>query len=162
MADTIISSADTARDFRNALGAFATGVTVITTNCEIGPIGITANSFSSVSLDPALVLWSVAKGSKRHDAFCDHGAFAIHVMSQDQDDIATGFAVNGQAFDAADWVENAEGVRVIQGCLATFECETYAVYDGGDHSIVVGRVLRYSHRDGDGLLFSQGKYGRFI
>ena len=162
MADPIIPSADTARDFRNALGAFATGVTVITTNCEIGPIGITANSFSSVSLDPALVLWSVAKGSKRHDAFCDHGAFAIHVMSQGQDDIATGFAVNGQAFDAADWVENAEGVRVIQGCLATFECETYAVYDGGDHSIVVGRVLRYSHRDGDGLLFSQGKYGRFI
>ncbi len=162
MADKVAPSADTARDYRNALGTFATGVTVITTVGEIGHVGITVNSFSSVSLDPALVLWSVAKGSMRHDAYTDKGPFVIHVMAQDQDDIATGFAVNGQAFEDADWDVNPEGVRVIPGCLAAFECETYAVYDGGDHSIIVGRALRFSRNEGDALLFSQGKYGRFI
>ena len=162
MGDKLVPTADAARDYRNALGSFATGVTVITTDCDIGQIGITVNSFSSVSLDPALVLWSVAKGSKRHDAYADRGPFVIHVMAQDQDDIATGFAVNAQAFEDADWDINPEGVRVIPGCLAAFECETFAVYDGGDHSIIVGRVLRFSRNEGDGLLFSQGKYGRFI
>lgn len=162
MGDKVIPSADTAKDFRNALGTFATGVSVITSVGEIGHVGITVNSFASVSLDPALVLWSVAKGSKRHDAYADHGPFVIHVMAQEQDDIATGFAVNAQAFEDVDYLENPEGVRVINGCLAAFECETYAVYDGGDHSIIVGRVLRFSRSEGDGLLFSQGKYGRFI
>ena len=162
MTDKIIPAADNARAFRNALGTFATGVTVVTTTGPIGHVGITVNSFSSISMDPALVMFSVAKASKRHDSFADHGPFAIHVMAQPQDDIATGFAMNAQAFEAAEWTENPEGIRVIAGCLAAFECETYAVYDGGDHAIIVGRVLRFSQCEGEGLLFSQGKYGRFI
>lgn len=162
MRGVITPSSENARAFRDALGAFATGVTVVTTKGDIGHVGITVNSFSSISLNPALVMWSVAKGSKRYGSFTDNGPFVIHVMGQAQDDIATGFAKDAQAFDAGVWRENPEGVRVIDGCLAAFECETYAVYDGGDHSIVVGKVLRFSHNDGEGLLFSQGKYGRFI
>jgi flavin reductase (DIM6/NTAB) family NADH-FMN oxidoreductase RutF len=162
MSGAITPSSDNARAFRDALGAFATGVTVVTTTGDIGHVGITVNSFSSVSMNPALVMWSVAKGSKRHHSFADSGPFVIHIMGQDQDDIATGFTKDAQAFDAAVWHENTEGVRVIAHCLAAFECETYAVYDGGDHSIVVGKVLRFSHNEGEGLLFNQGKYGRFI
>ncbi len=162
MTGKIIPSAENARAFRNASGAFATGVTVVTTTGSIGHVGITVNSFSSISMEPALVMFSVAKASKRHESFADEGPFVIHVMAQAQDDIATGFAKDALAFDAADYVENPEGIRVISDCLAAFECETFAVYDGGDHAIVVGRVLRFSQNDGDGLLFSQGKYGRFI
>lgn len=162
MSEKIIPSPEMERAFRDALGAFATGVTVITTLSELGHVGITANSFSSVSLDPALVLWSVAKGSRRHHAFTDGGAFAIHVMAREQDQIAEGFSNNADAFDVADWSENPEGIRVIQGCLACFECTTEACHDAGDHTIVVGRVQRFSQRVGEPLLFSQGKYGRFI
>lgn len=162
MSDKIIPGPEEERAFRNALGAFATGVTVVTTVGEIGHIGITANSFSSVSLNPALVLWSVAKGSKRHDAFADGGAFTIHIMARDQDSIATGFAHDAQAFDGMEYTLNPEGVRVISGCLSAFECQTEAIHDAGDHTIVVGRVLRFSQNDGEALLFSQGKYGRFI
>jgi flavin reductase (DIM6/NTAB) family NADH-FMN oxidoreductase RutF len=162
MSDKITPSVQTERAFRDALGSFATGVTVITTQVPEGPLGITANSFSSVSLDPALVLWSVAKGSRRHGAFTDGGAFVIHVMAQEQDAVATGFSRDAAAFDAVPWVENSEGVRVLGGCLAAFECVTEALHDAGDHTIVVGRVLRFSTRQGDPLLFAQGKYGRFI
>ena len=107
-------------------------------------------------------MFSVAKASKRHDSFANEGPFVIHVMAQTQDAIATGFAKDALAFENVSYAENAEGIRVIADCLAAFECETYAVYDGGDHAIVIGRVLRFSQNDGDGLLFSQGKYGRFI
>lgn len=162
MSEKTLPGPDAERAFRSALGAFATGVTVITTEGEIGQIGITANSFSSVSLDPALVLWSVAKGSRRHSAFTDGGAFVIHVMARDQDDIATGFSRDAQAFDGISHQLNEENVAVIDGCLAAFECVTEALHDAGDHTIVVGRVLRFSQNSGEPLLFSQGKYGRFI
>lgn len=162
MAEALIPGADTERAFRNALGSFATGVTVITTHSDVGPLGITANSFASVSLDPALVLWSVAKGSKRHQAFSSGHPFAIHVMGAEQDAIAGNFSRDGQAFDGVACHKNAEGVMVIDDCLAVFECETQATHDAGDHTIIVGRVLRFSHREGAGLLFAQGKYGRFI
>ncbi len=162
MSNKIIPGTDQESTFRNALGAFATGVTVVTTVGEIGHVGITANSFSSVSLDPALVLWSVAKGSMRHGAFTDGGAFTIHIMARDQDSVATGFAHDAQAFAGVTYSENSEGVRVISGCLSAFECQTEAMHDAGDHTIVVGRVLRFSQNQGEALLFSQGKYGRFI
>lgn len=162
MSSKIIPGPDHERDFRNALGSFATGVTVITSVAEIGHVGITANSFASVSLDPALVLWSVAKGSVRHDSFACGAPFAIHVMARDQDHIATGFARDGLSFDNVDFEENPEGVRVIPDCLSVFECTTEALHDAGDHTIVVGRVQRFQTGSGEPLLFSQGKYGRFI
>ncbi|SFA79871.1 NADH-FMN oxidoreductase RutF, flavin reductase (DIM6/NTAB) family [Poseidonocella pacifica] len=162
MAETFVPGAETAQDYRRALGCFSTGVTVVSCETEQGPIGITANSFSSVSLDPPLVLWSVACASARHSAFVGARHFTIHVMGSDQEDIATGFAREGDVYADLDWHRSAEGAPVIAGCLAHFECEREALHDAGDHTIVVGRVLRAAHRTGEPLLFALGKFGRFM
>ena len=150
----------TAREFRDALGRFATGVTVVTCAAD-GPLGITANSFASVSLDPPLVLWSPARFSRRFDAFAEARHFAVHVLGQEQSALCEGFSASGDAFDGLAWAPNAEGVPVIDGCLARFECRTHARHDGGDHDILVGRVLRAASRGGAPLVFSAGAYGRF-
>ncbi|MDJ0826775.1 MAG: flavin reductase family protein [Rhodobacter sp.] len=152
---------ETTREFRDALGRFATGVCVITTDSEIGPLGITANSFASVSLDPPLVLWAPAKFSRRYKAFAETLHFAIHVVAEDQQALCHRFAKDGTAFDGTDWHLNDRKVPVLEGCLARFECDTVATHDGGDHRIVVGRVTRASWRAGAPLVFSQGDYGRF-
>lgn len=159
MGTAFVPGPDTTRAFRDALGRFATGVTVVTAP---GPVGITANSFSSLSLEPPLVLWAPAKASNRCPAFTDQCShFAIHVMEETQAELSAGFIRNGQAFDTTDWSMNAFGVPIIEGCLARFECEKFAVYEGGDHWIVVGRVQRAEMRDGNPLLFAQGQFGRF-
>ncbi len=149
------------RDFREALGRFVTGVTVITTASEIGPLGITANSFASVSLDPPLVLWSPARHSRRFRAFAEAPHFAVHVMGAEQARISDRFARNGTAFDGCDWRESPRGVPLIEGCLARFECDAVATHEGGDHRIVVGRVRHAEWRDGAPLVFSQGQIGGF-
>jgi len=154
-------SARTAREFRTALGRFATGVTVVTTCGPLGPVGITANSFSSLSLDPPLVLWSPARASRRFDAFVEAAHFAIHVLAHEQIALGQHFAQTGDDF-ALDGVEQGlGGVPLLPGCLARFECTTAAVHDGGDHAIVVGQVQRAMWRDGEPLIFSGGSYGRF-
>lgn len=157
-----IPGPDSARDFRDALGCYGTGVTVVTTMTEDGPLGMTANSFASVSLDPPLVLWSPAKTSRRHAPFAGAVRFAIHVMAEDQDRLARHFAKQGDIFDGIAWRLSDDGVPILDGCLARFECVTEAVHDGGDHSIIVGRVLRGAHRPGSGLIFKQGQYGGFL
>ena len=149
------------RELRDALGRFATGVTVVTTATGDGPLGITANSFASVSLDPPLVLWSPARFSRRFDAFADAEHFAIHVLGEEQGAIGEGFSAAGDAFDGLPHTTNPEGCPVIDGCLARFECRAHARHDGGDHDIVVGRVLRASSREGGPLIFASGTYGRF-
>ncbi len=152
---------DTTREFRNALGKFATGVTVVTCESDEGPVGITANSFASVSLEPPLVLWSPARASRRFSAFEAAEHYAIHVLGADQRDVCASFARHGDDFDGADWGRGENGVPVLNGCLARFECQRAAVHDGGDHIIIIGRVLRAAAGDGDPLLFSAGSYGRF-
>jgi len=152
---------DTARDFRTALGKFATGVTIVTCDGPDGPVGITANSFASVSLDPPLVLWSPARASRRFPAFETADHYAIHVMGQHQRDICAGFARQGDAFDTCDWLRSDAGVPLIEGCLARFECTRSACHDGGDHLIIVGRVTNTTTGTGEPLLFSAGAYGRF-
>ncbi len=159
--ETFVPGPETSRAFRDALGAFATGVTVITTRTAAGPLGITANSFASVSLDPPLVLWSPAKASRRFHAFAEARHFAIHVIGADQPEIAAAFARQGDAFDVCPTSNGVEGVPLLEGCLARFECRTVAVHDGGDHAIVVARVLRAASREGEPLVFSSGRYGRF-
>lgn len=124
-------------------------------------MGMTANSFASVSLDPPLVLWSPAKSSWRHDQFVNATDFAVHILGVEQIELAQAFAKDPHAFDSCTWETSKNGVPVIQGCLSNFECRTEAVHDAGDHSIIVGRVLLASHRDGTGLMFKQGKFGRF-
>lgn len=152
------------RLLRDALGAFATGVTVVTA-CEAGgpaPVGITVNSFASVSLDPALVLWSAARSSLRHAHFSAAPAFAIHVLGADQRPIAERFTRGGLAFEGLDTTRNAENVPVIAGTLARFECITEATHEGGDHTIIIGRVVRFCLAEGAPLVFSRGRYGAFI
>jgi flavin reductase (DIM6/NTAB) family NADH-FMN oxidoreductase RutF len=153
---------DTERALRDALGRFATGVTVVTTATAEGPVGITANSFAAVSLVPPLVLWSPARASRRFAAFVEAPEFAIHVMADDQFDVCGGFTRRGGAFDRLDWHASPDtGVPLIDGCLARFECSRHAVHDGGDHAIVVGRVHAVCYREGEPLLFAGGRYGRF-
>lgn len=159
--ESFIPGPETQRDFRDALGQFATGVTVVTCNSADGPIGITANSFASVSLDPPLVLWSPARASRRFPYFEAADRFAIHILGDEQTDVCRAFVRDGAAFDAVDWSVGEDGVPLIEGCLARFECAREAVHEGGDHLIVVGRVLRAAFRTGRPLVFCAGCYGRF-
>ncbi len=158
---SFVPGPDRQREFRDALGRFATGVTVVTTTTPDGPVGITANSFASVSLDPPIVLWSVARHSSRFAAFsqCEH--FAVHVLAAEQLDLGRHFVRSGNAFEALDHEVNQHGVPLLPGCLSRFECTRMAGHDGGDHLIVVARVTEAALRDGEPLLFSGGGYGRF-
>ncbi|WP_099823262.1 flavin reductase family protein [Oceaniglobus indicus] len=147
------------RQFRTALGQFATGVTVVTTHSASGPLGITANSFSSISLDPPLVLWAPARSASRFQPFVEAEHFAIHVMSETQGDICRAFVHEGNAFDMLDWRPGIDGTPLIDNCLARFVCARHAVHDGGDHAIVVGRVLSAAVGDGTPLIFTSGRFG---
>lgn len=149
-------------DFRAALGRYATGVTVVTTVGERGPVGITANSFASVSLSPPLVLWCPARSSARFSAFTAAGHYAIHVLAADQLDLCRRFARAGGNFEGLDAGETPDGLPLLPGCLARFDCAAHAAHDGGDHAILVGRVIRAAMRDGDPLLFWGGRYGDFL
>lgn len=156
-----VPMADNHRAYRNALGSFTTGVTVVTAMTSDGPIGMTVNSFASVSLDPPLVLWSPAKNSSRHPAFIGAEHFAIHVLGADQDHLSAAFTRGGSGFDGIEVRINDEGVPVLQGTLARFECLQQAQHDAGDHTIIIGRVIRVAHRQGEPLCFSGGRFGRF-
>jgi flavin reductase (DIM6/NTAB) family NADH-FMN oxidoreductase RutF len=150
-----------ARALRHAFGAFATGVTIVTAMGRDGPVGITANSFASVSLDPPLVLWSPAKASSRFPVFSTAERFAIHVLRRDQKAAGDGFAHARAAFAGLDWRRGPGGVPLIEGCLARFLCETAARHDAGDHMIIVGRVVAAATGPGEPLVFSRGRYGGF-
>lgn len=150
------------RALRAAFGRFATGVTVVTTASAHGPLGITANSFASVSLDPPLLLWCPAKASKRHDAFVGASHFALHVMAVDQAPIIDGFSRRGDAFELCDWSTGPEGVPLIEGCPARFECTIRDRIDAGDHTVIVARVTRVTTEPGaEPSVFLAGDWGRF-
>lgn len=146
------------RQLRDALGRFATGVTVVTTMTSRGPLGITANSFASVSLDPALVLWSPARRSQRFPAFEAAEHFAIHVLSADQRALAERFARAGNAFAGLDLAGGIGDAPLLRGCAARFECRHAAGHDAGDHLIVVGEVLRIEANDRPPLIYHRGGY----
>jgi len=149
---------DDPRAYRDALGSFATGVTIVTVPSADGPIGITANSFASVSLDPPLVLWSPAKSSKRFNYFDGAPHFAIHVLDAHQQEACNGFIKDKSAFEGLDWITGEHDVPHIRGCLARFECTLDASHDAGDHTIVVGRVRNAAFRTGLPLLFQGGRF----
>lgn len=156
------SPGDTARAFRDALGRFATGVTLVTTEGPQGPLGFVANSFASVSLEPPLVLWSPAKASARFPLFRDARHYAIHVLAVTQFDLIARFTRQGAGFDGLPHGRNAQGAPVLEGALARFDCEQVATHDGGDHLIILGRVLGFGLQEGAPLVFSQGAYGGFV
>ena len=149
---------DDPKRFRNALGSYATGVTVITVPSDDGPVGIVANSFASVSLDPPLVLWSPAKSANRFKYFTGAPHFAIHVLDAHQQALCNSFLKDKAAFDGLDWVAGDHDVPHIRGCLARFECTLDAEHDAGDHTIIVGRVTGASARDGLPLMFQGGRF----
>ena len=158
---TRITPEEDPKGFRSALGQFATGITVITCAGPDGPVGITANSFASVSLDPPLVLWSPAKSSSRYGVFMAAEHYAIHVVSTQQRDLCQGFVKDWDAFGSAEWSTDANGTPLIEGCLARFECTKAAAHDAGDHTIIVGRVTGCLLGQGEPLIFASGQYGVF-
>ena len=148
------------RQFRAALGAFATGVTIVTTRNPAGEdIGLTANSFNSVSLDPPMVLWSLARKSLSLPAFLESGYFAVHVLAAAQEDLSVTFATRGaDKFAGLDVTRGAGGIPLIPGCSALFQCKTAFNYEGGDHVIFVGEVQEFEHFNHPPLVFHSGRY----
>lgn len=146
--------------FRNALGQFATGVTVVTTlDANGNKVGMTANSFSSVSLDPMLVLWSIAKTSRSFDAFIEARQFAIHILSAEQKAISSQFASTCEdRFSNIAHRSGIGGIPVLEDYSAVFECEMESRYEGGDHIIIVGRVIEFDNRGKSPLIFHAGRY----
>lgn len=160
MNETVRGVFDT-RELRRTFGQFATGVAVVTCRAADGaPVGMTANSFSSVSLDPPLVLWSVERAARSFEAFAAAGHFAFSVLALDQMALSNRFAQAGAAkFADVEWSEGIGGVPLIAGCAARFECRRYATYPGGDHLIVVGEVERFARSERRTLVFADGRYG---
>lgn len=142
---------------RSAFGRFATGVTVVTTGTAEGPVAITANSFSSVSLDPPLVLWSIGRHSRRFDAFAEASHYAVHVLAEDQADLCWRFSKSGSDFSDLDLSWNEHGVPLLPQALARFECSVADRFAAGDHMILLGRVLDLETQDGPPLLFAGGR-----
>jgi flavin reductase (DIM6/NTAB) family NADH-FMN oxidoreductase RutF len=129
---------------RRALGQFATGVTVITAQGPKGPIGFTASSFNSVSLDPPLILWCLSQSSERLGAYRAAKGYAVNVLNADQADLASHFASKLEdRFAGIGWTEGRNGAPVLDGSLAVFECAHEAIHDAGDHQLFIGRVLTY-------------------
>lgn len=150
-----------ARDFRAALGQYATGVTVITTKDDAGTYhGLTANSFTSVSIDPPLVLWCPSKRATSLPAFESATHFAINVLADSQYHLSRQFSVSGseEKFKGVDVVEGAGGAPVLRGAVASFQCRLVARHDGGDHLIYVGEVEQYDRTGGEPLLFHNGRF----
>lgn len=162
-APTIVERGDPALDsaaFRRCLGEFATGVTIITTQAGDLRAGVTANSFSSLSLDPPLILWSIGRSSRSLEAFQKGTHFAINILSLDQVKVSQLFASKEtDKFAHVAWEAGIGGSPLIDGALASFECETSAIHDAGDHLLLIGHVKRFTRREGRGLLFVQGRYG---
>ncbi|HYZ30935.1 MAG TPA: flavin reductase [Crenalkalicoccus sp.] len=147
------------RAFRRCLGQFPTGVTVVTTVWQGKPVGVTASSFSSLSLDPPLVLWSIALASRSCSAFRRSEHFAINILKADQIDISQRFSTRAEdKFKDVEWQPGCLGSPTLPGILALIECATEAVLDGGDHIILVGRVKRHARFPGTPLLYAQGRY----
>src|SRR5215469_2347356 len=149
------------RRFRDALGWFATGVTVITADRPGGePVGFTANSFSSVSLDPQLILFNLDRTAQCLPVFETAKYFAVNVLSEAQQELSNRFAASVEdRFRDVPFTRGEGGAPLLPDALAIFECAAHAVHDGGDHRIFLGRVLRFRARDeGSPLLYCRGRY----
>jgi len=154
------AKAASSTDYRKALGQFATGVCVVTTTAESGEaVGITVNSFSSVSLSPPLVLWSLGQGAASRPAFLGAEGFIVHVLGVDQLEIARRFSKRGiDKFASVAWRKSALGHPLIEACVAWFECRRVATHSAGDHDILVGEVGEFQAQGGTPLIFHDGRY----
>lgn len=147
------------RELRDAFGQFATGITVVSLTDDQGrPTGVTVSSFTSLSLDPALCLFSLGKNQVSCRWIEAGDAFNINILSAGQEDAAWQFAKPLEdKFDGVDWYAGHNGLPVLQQSLCHFECTKWNVYDGGDHIIVVGKITHFESGAGDPLLFHRGK-----
>lgn len=152
------------RDFRNALGTYGTGVTIITATAADGkPYGITCNSFASVSLNPPLVLWSLGIYSSSLTVFQNASHFAVHILGASQQTLANKFAKSSEdKFAGVDWTPGLGDAPVLADSVANFQCRSVNRYYGGDHVIFLGAVEAYAYNTGEPLLFARGTYGRFL
>lgn len=150
------------RAYRRALGGFATGVCVVTAHTKDGPLGITVNSFTSVSLDPPLVLWCMDVKSDRHDAFAGAERFAVHMLPVEDQEMSDRFAwgvarLNEEEFDTG----NPEP-PCLRNAVTRLDCDMHQQVLMGDHLVIVGRVRGFETRPGDALTYFRGKYGKAI
>lgn len=150
------------RTLRDALGCFATGVTVVTCLHEGGPTGLTVNSFTSVSLDPPLLLVCIAKRAASAAALINASHFAVNVLQTGQQPASIRFSTRDEdRFGTTPWACGEAGAPILEELLGVFECERFAVYEGGDHHILVGQVVKARFDAGlDPLLFFRGRYRR--
>lgn len=153
-----------ARAFRRALGNFATGVTVVTAATASGrKVGVTANSFNSVSLDPPLILWSIDKRSNSHEVFEEASHFAVNVLAADQIDLSNNFArPKDDRFAEIEFEPGEGGSPVFADCSARFHCEKFQQVDGGDHWIMIGKVVAFDDFGRSPLLYHQGAYSMVL
>jgi flavin reductase (DIM6/NTAB) family NADH-FMN oxidoreductase RutF len=157
------NSAIDPRDFRNALGTFGTGVTIVTAMAADGkPYGVTCNSFASVSLNPPLVLWSLGMFSQGLATFQNASHFTVNVLSVAQEDLAMRFSKSSDdKFTGVEWKPGLGNAPIIAGCVASFQCRAANRYYGGDHVIFLGAVEAYAYNKQEPLLFARGGFGRF-
>ena len=148
------------RAFRNILGSFPTGVTVITTlDLAAAPVGLTANSFNALSLDPPLVLWSLRQASSTIAAFTNASHFAVNVLAADQVDLSRRFARPSSAkFDEGEWTDGQGGSPLLAGCVAVFECRRHSHHVAGDHVLFIGAVERIGGSADTPLVYHAGHY----
>ncbi len=148
------------RALRDALGQFATGVCVITTQSPAGePLGMTANSFSSVSLAPPLISWCIGRDAWCFDAFAACGAFSVHVLAADQEHLSSLFAKRGaNPFAKVSWENDARGVPLLLDCPVRFDCSPRERIDAGDHELVIADVTQFAAVSQPPLLFHSGAY----
>jgi flavin reductase (DIM6/NTAB) family NADH-FMN oxidoreductase RutF len=151
------------RDFRSALGTYATGVTIVTAATPEGkPYGLTCNSFASVSLNPPLVLWSLLIYSQGMNIFQNASHFAVNVLGVSQQALATKFANSSvDRFSDVAWTPGLGGAPILAGSVANFQCRAVNRYYGGDHVIFLGAVEAYAYNRQEPLLFARGGYGKF-
>ena len=157
--DPVISQ----QHYRATLGHFCTGVTIITANGDGGPSGFTCQAFAALSLDPPLVLACPGKASTSWPAIEAAGAFAVNVLAEPQEELCRAFAASGSdKFSGVGWSPGPfTGAPVLADVLAWVECRLENLYDGGDHTIAIGRILDLQSREGRPLLFYRGGFGRF-
>lgn len=153
-------SEELSNSLRRAFGSFATGVTIVTTrNAGGDPVGFTANSFTSVSLDPALLLISISKSSSNLDTFSQAKSFAVNILAASQSGLSNSFASRGQdRFSGVDWTCGKQGAPLIDGSAAWFDCTLHKLVDAGDHVIIFGRIEAFSHTELEPLIYLKGQY----
>ncbi|MGH2703101.1 MAG: flavin reductase family protein [Actinomycetota bacterium] len=147
-------------ELRTCLGCFGTGVTVVTVQGPSEPRGLTVNAFTSVSLDPPLILVSINKGAKSHDLLTDH-AFAVNVLASDQEELALNFAGKHDPQLEIPWREG-KLAPYLGGTVAHFQCEPHSAHDGGDHTLLLGRIVHFRYNDGDALGYFRSKFTRLV